>query len=58
MQKKKLVDKLVKECTENIDEDEKCNFKCLQKFIQVLHSIHSIIGHYFYNNHRLIFIGT
>ena len=47
---KKLVDKLVEECSEDINGNENnshCDFKWLWKSMPLLHNIHNIISHRF-----------
>ena len=52
--KKDLVSKLVEECSENFDGNEMIynkNWNDYKKSMQFLYHMHSIIGHYFLNNH-------
>ena len=52
---KKIVDKLVEECNENIDGNEMIYNETLNDYEKVcnsLYNIHSIICHIFHNKHR------
>ena len=52
--RKKLVDKLLEECSENTDENEiiRVTLNDYRSVIWILHNIHCITCHYFFNNHR------